>query len=411
MYISIVRILVGALLFLSLLAPAAGAHPLSQGSLDVTVQQDRIDVRARVTLEEVSVTNMLVIPPTTRPAGASASDEPFVLHADYLAAHLHFSADGIPLVGRVMSVTPPATHSDIKNSSAVYTLQYSFPVSSPRVIGLRQDALIETQASTGQNWVAIYFVTLSQPGHPATQSLLSRTENVTFNCDWNNSTSGSSEPSASTGKLHLFGTYCLHGIDHILGEPTGRSIFSRTDVGYDHLLFVTALVLSTRSFWDLIKVVSAFTLAHTITLTLAALRIVSVSERIAEPLISLSIVFVAVQNIFWPDQSRGAMRLAAAFFFGLFHGLGFAGALLDTMQEMHGTVIFLAILAFSIGVELGHQFVVVPLFLILKYWRQSRPTELARDRLHFNIQRFGSVFISLAGTFYLFVALRMSFTS
>jgi hypothetical protein len=182
-------------------------------------------------------------------------------------------------------------------------------------------------------------------------------------------------------------------------------------VGYDHLLFVTALVLSTRSFWDLIKVVSAFTLAHTITLTLAALRIVSVSERIAEPLISLSIVFVAVQNIFWPDQSRGAMRLAAAFFFGLFHGLGFAGALLDTMQEMHGTVIFLAILAFSIGVELGHQFVVVPLFLILKYWRQSRPTELARDRLHFNIQRCGSVFISLAGTFYLFVALRMSFTS
>jgi hypothetical protein len=137
---------------------------------------------------------------------------------------------------------------------------------------------------------------------------------------------------------------------------------------------------------------------------------VHVSERISEPLIALSIVFVAVQNVFWPRQSRGMVRLAAAFFFGLFHGLGFAGGLLETMQEMHGTTIFLAILGFSIGVELAHQMVVLPLFGGLKLLRHSRETELGRERLHFNVQRIGSAAISLMGALYLVEKLRMSFS-
>jgi hypothetical protein len=385
--------------------PTADAHPLSQGSMDVTIHPDRIDVHARVTLEEVSVTNMLVAPDVS-----GASDKAFEQHAKYLTAHLHFTADSEPLVGRVIDVIPPAAGATGTTSTAVYDLEYSLPASSPRAIALTQDSLVEAQFAMGQTWVAIYFVVMTQPGRPAVQSLVSRNEHASYLCDWSSAAPTAAGNSSSPGKFHLFGIYCLHGIGHILGEPTGRGIFSRQDVGFDHLLFVTALVLSVKSVWDLLKVVTVFTLAHTITLTLATLRLVHVSERISEPLIALSIVFVALQNVFFPKQSRGTLRLAAAFFFGLFHGLGFAGGLLDTMQEMHGPIIFLAILGFSIGVELAHQMVVLPLFFTLRYVRQMRPTELGQEALHFNIQRVGSVFISLAGAFYLFETLRMSFS-
>jgi hypothetical protein len=132
-------------------------------------------------------------------------------------------------------------------------------------------------------------------------------------------------------------------------------------------------------------------------------------ERIVEPMIAGSIVFVAVQNVIWPRSSRGWGRLAAAFFFGLFHGLGFAGGLLQAMQEMPVSSKLLAIAAFSLGVELGHQMIVLPLFTSLKLARHTQPNELAKERLSLRAQRIGSAGVSLAGMFYLFVALRMSF--
>jgi len=403
---NMVRCIALAVVFCLMLMSAANAHPLSQGSLDVTIHPDRIDVHARVTLEEVSITNMLVPPAANQPVVAGDSAEAFRQHAKYLAAHLHFNADGKPLVGRVVDVTPPPQGATANNSSAIYNLEYAIPSPSPKAIEVTQDSLTEAQFAMGQTWVAIYFVTMTEPGHPAVQAVISRNEHTNYACNW-----GADEAnSAGPGKVHLFAIYCLHGIDHIMGEPTGRGFFSREDIGFDHLLFVTALVLSVKSVWDLLKVVTVFTAAHTITLTLAALKLVHVSERISEPLIALSIVFVALQNVFFPKQSRGTLRLAAAFFFGLFHGLGFAGALLDTMQEMHGPIVFLAILGFSIGVELAHQMVVLPLFFILRHVRHTRPTELGREAMHFNIQRVGSVFISVAGGFYLVQTLRMSFS-
>jgi hypothetical protein len=116
-------------------------------------------------------------------------------------------------------------------------------------------------------------------------------------------------------------------------------------------------------------------------------------------------VFVAVQNLFWPRQSRGWSRLAIAFGFGLFHGLGFAGGLLDAMQTMSGVTVVLAILAFSIGVELGHQLIVLPLFGILKAARGLRDDALQRDRLSLQALRYGSAVISIAGLYYLVLAI------
>ena len=198
---------------------------------------------------------------------------------------------------------------------------------------------------------------------------------------------------ASAPKSLGFATFFRHGIMHIL-------------TGYDHLLFVTALALAVVSFWDLIKVVSAFTLAHTITLTLAVLNIVRLPSHIVEPMIAGSIVFVALTNVFWPQRSRGTVRLATAFFFGLFHGLGFAGGLLDAMEGLPGMSIGVAIVAFSLGVEFGHQTIVLPVFGLMKFVRATRTEETARDLITMRAMCYGSAMICLAGTVYLVVALR-----
>jgi hypothetical protein len=132
-----------------------------------------------------------------------------------------------------------------------------------------------------------------------------------------------------SGSGSLFKSFFYEGIHHIL-------------TGYDHLLFVSALVLAATTFWDLIKVVTTFTIAHTITLTLGAFNLVSLPHWVVEPLISASIVFVALQNVFWPSRARGWSRLGAAFFFGLFYGLGFAGGLLEAIREMQTGTMLLA---------------------------------------------------------------------
>lgn len=188
----------------------------------------------------------------------------------------------------------------------------------------------------------------------------------------------------------LFTAYVQHGIWHIL-------------TGYDHMLFMAALVLAAASFWDLVKVVTAFTLAHTVTLTLAVLDIVRLNERIVEPMIAASIVFVALQNIFYPGSSRGWTRLAIAFGFGLFHGLGFAGGLLEAMSGLSGVTVLTAIVAFSLGVEIGHQAVVVPLYAArLLIRRAGGPGAESISR---TVTIWGSALISVAGGYYLLMAI------
>jgi hypothetical protein len=168
-------------------------------------------------------------------------------------------------------------------------------------------------------------------------------------------------------------------------------------------LFLGALVLAAVTFWDLFKVVTAFTAAHSITLTLSALRLVHLSDRVVEPTIAASIVFVALQNVFWPAKARGWTRLVVAFVFGLFHGLGFAGGLLDVMHQMPTATVLLAILGFSLGVEAGNQIVLIPLFGSMRLARRMRPD--AEPPFAMTFQRTGSAIISLAGVYYLGVAL------
>jgi hydrogenase/urease accessory protein HupE len=148
--------------------------------------------------------------------------------------------------------------------------------------------------------------------------------------------------------------YSKLGVEHIL-------------LGIDHLLFVLALLLITRGTWKLVQTITAFTLAHSATLALAALGFVHVPSAPVEAVIALSIVFVAGEAL---RVQRGQHGIAArapwlvAFSFGLLHGFGFAGALAEIgLPQQH---IPLALLFFNVGVELGQLlFVAAVLSLIV----------------------------------------------
>ena len=147
---------------------------------------------------------------------------------------------------------------------------------------------------------------------------------------------------ASPGKLQVARVYSMLGVEHIL-------------TGIDHLLFVLALIMITRGGWKLVKTVTAFTVSHSVTLTAATLGFVHVWQKPVEASIALSIVFVAAEILHGRQGRLGITARApwiVALTFGLLHGLGFAGGLSDAgLPQAH---IPLALLFFSLGVEVGH---------------------------------------------------------
>ena len=132
-------------------------------------------------------------------------------------------------------------------------------------------------------------------------------------------------------------------------------------LGVDHILFVLALFLGGRDMKTLLIQTGVFTLAHSATLALSTFGVVSLSPRIVEPLIALSIGIVGLENFLRPSGvSRG--RVAVVFFFGLLHGLGFAGILAGTPLVEGQRLI--ALLLFNLGVEFGQVAVLAAAFLL-----------------------------------------------
>lgn len=131
--------------------------------------------------------------------------------------------------------------------------------------------------------------------------------------------------------------------------------------GADHILFVLGLFLLSLRWRPLLTQVTSFTLAHTLTLGLSIYGVVSLSPRIVEPLIALSIVAVAVENLFTQEARAG--RVALVFGFGLLHGLGFAGVLSELGLPRKQALP--ALLSFNLGVELGQLSVLALAFLLI----------------------------------------------
>lgn len=156
--------------------------------------------------------------------------------------------------------------------------------------------------------------------------------------------------------------YTVLGVEHIL-------------IGFDHLLFVLALVLIVKGTKRLLLTITAFTLAHSITLALATLGFVNLPGIPVETIIALSILFLAVE-LYKINQGQQSLTAkypwVVAFSFGLLHGLGFAGALSDIGLPQHE--IPLALLMFNVGVELGQVLFVFVILAIGYLIKQIKPT-------------------------------------
>jgi hydrogenase/urease accessory protein HupE len=154
-------------------------------------------------------------------------------------------------------------------------------------------------------------------------------------------------PAPPVHRLETAWRYLKLGFTHIVPD------------GLDHMLFVLGIYLLSRRARSVLWQVSAFTVAHSITLGLSMYGVVAVSPKIAEPLIALSIAYVAIENVFVSELK--AWRVVLVFAFGLLHGMGFAGALKELGLPRSDFVT--ALLSFNVGVEAGQLAVIGAAFL------------------------------------------------
>jgi len=145
--------------------------------------------------------------------------------------------------------------------------------------------------------------------------------------------------------------YLALGFTHILPK------------GVDHILFVLGVFLLTQRWKPILLQVTAFTLAHTLTLGLTIYGLVSLPSSVVEPLIALSIVYVAIENLRTSELTAG--RLALVFGFGLIHGMGFAGVL--AQLGLPRAQFLPALICFNLGVEVGQLTVILGAFLLLRW--------------------------------------------
>ena len=161
--------------------------------------------------------------------------------------------------------------------------------------------------------------------------------------------------------------------------------------GLDHVLFVVGIFLLTSKWRSIVAQVSTFTVAHSITLALTMYGIVSLPAKVVEPMIALSIAYVAIENLVVSELKP--WRLALVFSFGLLHGMGFAGVLRDL--GLPRPAFLTALVTFNVGVEAGQLSVIAVAFMLCAYWQR-------RDRIAY--RRFivvpASFAIAIVGLFW-----------
>ena len=178
-------------------------------------------------------------------------------------------------------------------------------------------------------------------------------------------------------EVQVFPTgYFMLGVEHLVGGP-------------DHLLFVFGLLFIVFGWQNLIKTITAFTLAHSITLGLSVLEIVSLPSVTIEALIALTIIYLALE--IKDERNNKSTPWLMAFGFGLLHGFGFAGALSEI--GIANEQLLLSLLFFNVGIEVG-QLIMIPLFLILIWLLQ-------RINFNFSVTKLSSYAIGGMGSFWL----------
>ena len=341
------------LAFFGAAAPAA-AHPAPFSYLDVRLQGTVLEVSAVVHAWDVAYE--LKIEPIERVLDAGTLNARSPALAALLNERLRVMVDGAALGPADWSLPEPIADRQSLRLRARYVLG-----GTPGVITV--SAYMFPYDPVHQTFVNVY-----EGDELVTQAILDRGRREFEH------TTGTRQ-----GTLAVIRKFVASGIHHIL-------------IGPDHMLFLVGLLLLGGTVRRLVVVVSAFTLAHSITLSLAALNIFDPPASIVEPAIALSIVFIGVDNLI----VRGGRDVRAwiAFAFGFVHGFGFAGVLREMGLESRALV--WSLLSFNVGVEIGQLFVVIVVATALAALRTR--SETAGRRLAVA----GSIGVIAAGTFWFF---------
>ena len=291
------------------------------------------------------------IVPLDRNRDGRVSPDEFTLGHDVLAAAIATNCqvrfDGVP-------VEPGLIHCQLDSSNNV-DVTLSFP--NPRFRELTLDFPVIRLLTPGHR---MFFSLRDPTGLTIAERLLSRNSTLVVVQFDPAAAAATATPSPAT--LPSFAGFLKLGVEHIL-------------TGYDHLLFLFALLIVTRNFMSALQIITCFTVAHSITLGVAAFDLVQVSSRIVEPLIAASIVYVALENLLRGNDPKG--RWLLTFAFGLIHGFGFASVLRELGVGSNGGGIALPLVSFNLGVELG-QLMVAAIALPVIWKLRTHPVFIRR---------------------------------
>jgi len=346
-----------------LLAVPAFAHSPFGSSTRAVLATNRLEIY--VTAGEYLAAPHLkdFSPETHRPAALGL---PYSLPSEIAARLYEVTGDRKPLA---------AERVELRLDGADFEFALIYPRPTGPILNLRA-MYLETPDATG----IVPLVLEDDNGQQLSSALLSKSQNTMTVALSATDNAHATKTNTSSTNPPTFREFLLLGIEHIL-------------TGFDHLLFLGALLIGCRWLAPMLGVITCFTLAHSITLVLAAMNVVVISSRVVEPLIAASIICVALEN-FRRSQSVQA-RCWMAFGFGLIHGFGFASALRETGLGSRGMALVKPLFSFNLGVELG-QLAVAFLFLPVLFWLDRFQT----------FQRYGkptlSAAITLVSAYWLF---------
>jgi hypothetical protein len=338
-------------LALSCVASSALAHPAPFSYLDVRIRETAIS--GSIVLHVIDVGHDLAIAPPERllePAVATAAQSRV---ADLLLSRLHIIADGRELKPMWTDIEPIAERQAVRLAFEVQTARpatltvrarlFPYDPNHQTFLNVYEDDSLRQQAIFGgDDDERVYYAGTVQ------------------------------------GALAVVRTFVPAGIHHIL-------------IGPDHILFLVGLLLLGGGWWSLVRIVTAFTIGHSVTLSLAALGILTPPARIIDPAIALSIVFVGADNLLVGESGRD-VRPWIALAFGFVHGFGFANVLrqFGLPREALGWSLF----SFNLGVEIGQLLIVSVIAGVLAAVRRRN------QAIGHRVAYAGSILVIVAGAYW-----------
>jgi hydrogenase/urease accessory protein HupE len=341
-----------AVVFLAVRGPVS-AHPVPFSYVDVRVQAGSLDLS--VVAHIFDVAHDLNVQPPERLLDPATLESHSDAIRDLLRGRLHLSADGAVLIDGAWSNAVAVPDRQSVRLEARYSLTRTLGTVEVAAVMFPYDPQHKT------------FVNVYEDEAITAQAILDK-----------NRTRFEYFAGTRQGRWAVLEKFIPAGVHHIL-------------IGPDHLLFLVGLLLMGGTIRQLLLVVTAFTIAHSITLSLAALRIVIPPANAIEPAIALSVVYVGADNLLVGAGGRDT-RAWIAFAFGLIHGFGFANVLRE--MDLPSRALGWSLFGFNVGVEIGQLFVVVIVASVIA-WIRTR-SEVAGRRLAFA----GSIIVMGAGTFW-----------